>query len=54
MEKPYEITEEAWLHFIMANKGRSEEDMEIAVHNLYLEIAQMEYQYYLSLGGRLH
>ena len=54
MEKPYELTEEAWLHFVMSNRGRSEEEMGTALNQLVIYIAQMELAMYMQAGGWLH
>jgi len=54
MQKPYELSDEGWAHFIMANLGRTEAEMQQTLDAILLKIAQAEMEFYLSLGGQLH
>ena len=54
MKKPHELTEEGWMHFVMGNSGRTEEEIEASLSQLLEHIAQLELRAYLEMGGRLH
>ncbi len=54
MQKPYELSDEGWAHFIMANLGRTEDEMQQTLDAIIIQIAKAEMEFYLSVGGRLH
>jgi len=54
VQKPYELSDEAWAHFIMANLGRTEDEMQHTLDAIMLNIAEAEMAFYISLGGQLH